>query len=57
MGEGATAETADAWIAAWEAEAAHTGVVPGTAAYWDAGCEWIQSNRRSGKPSSTSNRR
>jgi hypothetical protein len=46
IGEGATGETADAWIAAWEDEAAQDGLERG-AAYWDAGWAWITERRRS----------
>ena len=45
IGEGATEETADAWIAAWEARAAEEGLSRG-AAYWEAGWTWIGEQRR-----------
>ena len=44
IGEGATEETADAWIAAWEAKAAQDGLERGSA-YWDAGWDWIAAGR------------
>jgi hypothetical protein len=46
IGEGVTEETADAWIAAWEAQAAQDGLERGSA-YWQAGVEWIAEQRRS----------
>ena len=46
IGEGVTEETADAWLAAWEAQAADVGLDRG-AAYWDAAWEWIAEQRRS----------
>jgi hypothetical protein len=42
--DSATEETADAWIAAWEAKAAEDGLERG-AAYWQAGVEWIAAQR------------
>jgi hypothetical protein len=44
MSHGAIEETADAWIAAWEARAAEDGLERGQA-YWQAGVEWIASGR------------
>jgi hypothetical protein len=44
MSEGATEETADAWIAAWEARAAEDGLERG-AGYWQTGVEWIAAGR------------
>jgi hypothetical protein len=44
IGERVSPETADAWIAAWEARAAQDGFERG-AAYWDAGWEWIAAQR------------
>ena len=44
LGEGVTEPTADAWMAAWEAEAAQDGLERG-AAYWEAGWEWITEER------------
>jgi hypothetical protein len=45
MGQGMSPERADEWIARWEARA-----VPGSFAsdgrYWNAGWEWIDSQRR-----------
>jgi hypothetical protein len=38
-------ETADAWIAAWDAEAADDGLERGSA-YWAAGWAWIAADRR-----------
>jgi hypothetical protein len=52
IGERVTEETADAWIAAWEAQTVRDG--PGrSAASWDVGWDWIavwraRSNRRQG---------
>jgi hypothetical protein len=45
IGERATEETADAWIAAWEAKAAQDGLERGSA-YWDAGWVWIAEQRQ-----------
>jgi hypothetical protein len=45
IGEGATPETADAWLAAWEAEAAQDGLERGTA-YWQARWDWIAEQRQ-----------
>jgi hypothetical protein len=39
-------ETADAWIAAWEAHATQDGLELG-AAYWEAGWAWIAEQRGS----------
>jgi hypothetical protein len=39
-------ETADGWIAAWEAQAAMEGLER-VSAYWDAGWTWIEEQRRS----------
>jgi hypothetical protein len=44
IGEGATEETADAWIAAWEVQAAQDELGRG-ADYWDAGWDWIAGQR------------
>ena len=44
IGEGVTPETADAWIAAWEAKAAEDGLERGSA-YWQAGWDWIDAER------------
>ena len=46
IGERVAPETADAWISAWEAQAARDGVERG-AAYWDASWEWIAEQRQS----------
>jgi hypothetical protein len=43
--DGATEETADAWIAAWEAKAAEDGLERGSA-YWDSGWAWIAGQRK-----------
>jgi hypothetical protein len=40
IGERVSPDTADAWIAAWEAQAAEDGLER-SAAYWDAGWDWI----------------
>ena len=45
ISDGASPETADAWIAAWEAQAAKEGLARGSA-YWQAGSEWIAKQRR-----------
>jgi hypothetical protein len=46
IGDGASLETADAWIAAWEGEAASRGLERGSA-YWEVGWAWIAKQRRS----------
>jgi hypothetical protein len=46
IGERISPETVDAWIAAWEAQAAQDGLERG-AAYWEAGWAWIAEQRRS----------
>jgi hypothetical protein len=46
IGERVSPETADAWIAAWEAQAAEDGLQRGSA-YWEAGWAWIAEQRRS----------
>ena len=45
VGDGATEDTADAWIAAWEAQAAQDGLERGSA-YWKAGWDWIAAQRQ-----------
>ena len=45
IGEGATEDTADAWIAAWEAKAADDALERGSA-YWQAGWTWIAEQRQ-----------
>jgi hypothetical protein len=45
MGEGMTEATADAWIAAWQEQAARDGLERG-AAYWDAGWTWLAVQRK-----------
>ncbi len=45
VGDGATEDTADAWIAAWEAQAAQDGLERGSA-YWQAGWDWIAAQRQ-----------
>lgn len=45
IASGMTEGTADAWIAAWAVRAAAEGIERG-AAYWDAGWEWIEAERR-----------
>jgi hypothetical protein len=45
IGEGMTAATAEAWIAAWDAEAARDGLEPGRV-YWERGREWIAAGRQ-----------
>jgi hypothetical protein len=44
IGHFATPETADAWIAAWVAQAAQDGVKRGSG-YWQAGRDWIAAQR------------
>ncbi len=44
VGEGVTETTADAWITAWEAQAARDGLERGRV-YWERGWEWIESRR------------
>jgi hypothetical protein len=44
IGERVTEETADAWVAAWEAQAAQDSLERGSA-YWQAGWEWIAAQR------------
>ena len=44
IGERVAPETADAWIAAWEATAAEDGLERGSA-YWEAGWAWIAAQR------------
>ena len=41
---GCTAETADAWLDAWAAQAATEGLAVG-GRYWDAGWQWIAAQR------------
>jgi hypothetical protein len=43
--DGLSETTADAWIAAWEGQAARDGQERGSA-YWDAAWEWIAAERR-----------
>jgi hypothetical protein len=45
IGDGATEATADAWIAAWEAQAAQDGIDHGRI-YWEAGWAWIAEQQR-----------
>jgi hypothetical protein len=45
IGEGVTEASADAWLAASEAQAVQDGLERG-AAYWDAGWVWIAEQRR-----------
>lgn len=50
IGQGATEATADAWIAAWDAQAAR-GALPRDRRYWERGQEWIAAERqRRAKP-------
>jgi hypothetical protein len=50
IGERVTPETADAWIAAWEAQAAQVGLERGSE-FWQAGWDWIAAQReRRAKP-------
>jgi hypothetical protein len=51
VGDGVPNETAEAWIAAWDEEAARRGVSRG-AEYWDAAWAWIAEERQTrGRPS------
>ncbi len=43
--DGVTEEAADAWIAAWHAQAARNGL-PRDAGYWTAAWEWIAAERQ-----------
>jgi hypothetical protein len=52
IGEGVIGATADAWIAAWEAEAARDGLERGSP-YFDAMYHWIAAERRSRRMPST----
>jgi hypothetical protein len=45
IGEGATETTADAWIAAWEVQAAQDRLERGSF-YWQAGWDWIAAQRQ-----------
>ena len=45
IGDGVTEETVDAWIAAWEAQAAQDDLERGSA-YWEAGWGWIAAQRQ-----------
>jgi hypothetical protein len=45
IGDGATAETADAWIAAWDAQTAEDGLERGST-YWQAGWDWFAEERQ-----------
>ncbi len=47
IGDHMAEATADAWIAAWEEQAARDGIERG-AANWDAGWEWIAAQRERG---------
>jgi hypothetical protein len=49
IGTGLDGATADAWIAAWEAQAAQDGLER-SAAFWDAGWHWITARRRRMSP-------
>ena len=44
IGERVTETTAEAWIAAWDAQAAREGLEPGRV-YWDRGSDWMASQR------------
>lgn len=52
IGEGATKESADAWIAAWEARAAEDGLERGDA-YWQAGWDLITEQLETRRPAAT----
>jgi hypothetical protein len=45
IGEGTTEETAGAWIAAWDAQAAQEALEPGRE-YWDRGWDGIAAERQ-----------
>jgi hypothetical protein len=44
IGQGVTEATADAWIAAWEAQATRDGLVR-DGRYWERGWAWIAAER------------
>ena len=46
--EGVSEPTADAWIAAWEAQAAQDGLARDSA-YWRTGWAWIAEQRKTRK--------
>jgi hypothetical protein len=46
MAGGLGPETAEAWIAAWEREAADDSVIARGSGVWDAGWEWIGAERQ-----------
>ena len=45
IGEGVTEQDADAWIAAWEADADRNGLERGVA-YWQSAWAWIAARRK-----------
>jgi hypothetical protein len=45
ISDGASPENADAWLAAWGAQATEDGLERG-AVYWEAGWTWIAEQRR-----------
>ena len=47
IGDGVTEPTADGWVAAWEAQAERDGIER-SAAYWEAGWDWIEGSVRAG---------
>jgi hypothetical protein len=49
IGTGLDEATADAWIAAWDVQAAQDGL-PRDGAYWEAGWQWIASERAARRP-------
>ena len=46
IGDGVTEPTADGWVAAWGAEEERDGIER-SAAYWEAGWDWIEGQRQS----------
>jgi hypothetical protein len=45
---GTSAEVADQWLTAWEAEARQRGLDPRAATFWDGAEDWFAEQRRSG---------
>ncbi len=41
-------DDAERWLAAWEARAARSGMDPDRRDYWQAGGDWIETERRTG---------
>ena len=45
MQGGMPAREADRWCGAWESEAAHIGLDPGSSGFWSIGSAWIADRR------------